>query len=155
MRGPVGACAILLLIPLVSYTIGSVGMLVLYVCAMSGVALLYAAQKFATRGCIPRSDDSLLCGRRPYAVQGRHVLITGGSMGIGLALALEAVERGASVVTLVARGIDNLLKAKDQCIQKATECGGAVIVQIIQQDIENDEEISVCLDKAAALEVNP
>lgn len=153
MRGPVGACAFLLLIPLVSYTIGPVGMFVLYVCAMAGVALLYAAQKFATRGCLPRLDDPLLRRRRPYAAEGRHVLITGGSMGIGLALALEAVQRGAAVVTLVARGMENLMKAKDHCIQKATECGAAVTIQIVQQDIENDDEIPKCLETAAALKV--
>lgn len=42
------------------------------------------------------------CGRRPFSLKGCHVLVTGGSSGIGKAVALEAVRRGASV-TLLAR----------------------------------------------------
>ena len=44
---------------------------------------------------------------------GRHVLITGGSKGIGLAVARRLVELGAGV-TLVARGADGLAAAADE-----------------------------------------
>ena len=40
--------------------------------------------------------------RKPFSLKGCHVLVTGGSSGIGKAVALEAVRRGASV-TLLAR----------------------------------------------------
>ena len=49
----------------------------------------------------------------PLNLQSRHVLITGGSKGIGKALALEATRRGANV-TIVARNKDTL---KDVCDQ--------------------------------------
>ena len=42
------------------------------------------------------------CSRRPFSLKGCHLLVTGGSSGIGKAIALEAVRRGASV-TLLAR----------------------------------------------------
>lgn len=42
------------------------------------------------------------CRRKPFSLKGCHVLVTGGSSGIGKAVALEAVRRGASV-TLLAR----------------------------------------------------
>jgi 3-dehydrosphinganine reductase len=44
---------------------------------------------------------------------GRHVLVTGGSKGIGLAVARRLVELGAGV-TLVARGADGLAAAADE-----------------------------------------
>jgi NAD(P)-dependent dehydrogenase (short-subunit alcohol dehydrogenase family) len=44
---------------------------------------------------------------------GRHVLITGGSMGIGLAVARALAQRGARL-TLVARGADALQAAADE-----------------------------------------
>lgn len=48
------------------------------------------------------------CSRRPFSLKGRHVLVTGGSSGIGKAVALEAARRGASV-TLLARNKARLL----------------------------------------------
>jgi 5,10-methylene-tetrahydrofolate dehydrogenase/methenyl tetrahydrofolate cyclohydrolase len=41
-------------------------------------------------------------------VQGRHILITGGSKGLGKALAIILAKAGAANVTLVARGSDSI-----------------------------------------------
>eukprot|EP00978_Attheya_sp_CCMP212_P017312 scaffold46075_cov45-Attheya_sp.AAC.2 len=46
----------------------------------------------------------------------QHVVITGGSRGIGLAIARECVQRGAVHVTLLARGIDGLEAAQTELL---------------------------------------
>lgn len=45
--------------------------------------------------------------------RGKHVLITGGSQGLGLALAKEVSKRGADV-TIVARSVSKLEKAVEE-----------------------------------------
>ena len=54
---------------------------------------------------------------------GRHVLITGGSSGIGLALARLAVQDGAAV-TLLARTLSRLEDAKQELMSKVGVHGG-------------------------------
>ncbi|KAH6927369.1 hypothetical protein HPB50_002330 [Hyalomma asiaticum] len=49
----------------------------------------------------------------------RHFVITGGSSGIGRALALAAVRRGANV-TLIARNLDRLEEAKLELLEEAS-----------------------------------
>ncbi|KAI8620203.1 hypothetical protein BC830DRAFT_1100353 [Chytriomyces sp. MP71] len=46
-------------------------------------------------------------------VRGKHLLITGGSKGLGKAIAAQLVEAGANV-TIVARGLDSLKKAASE-----------------------------------------
>ncbi len=46
--------------------------------------------------------------RRRQNLSGRHVLVTGGSSGIGRSLALLAAKQGAAVVTIVARNEERL-----------------------------------------------
>jgi len=41
-------------------------------------------------------------GKRPRSIVGRHVVVTGGSKGIGLCLAVECAMKGANV-TVIAR----------------------------------------------------
>lgn len=41
-------------------------------------------------------------GKRPKSIVGRHVVVTGGSKGIGLCLAVECAMKGANV-TVIAR----------------------------------------------------
>lgn len=54
---------------------------------------------------------SFFLSPKPFNLSGTHVLITGGSSGIGRALALEVVKRGASV-TLLARDEAKLVEVK-------------------------------------------
>lgn len=51
------------------------------------------------------------------SLAGRHVLITGGSSGIGLALAGEALRRGPARLTLIARNATRLAEARATLIE--------------------------------------
>ncbi|KAI9912063.1 hypothetical protein PsorP6_008911 [Peronosclerospora sorghi] len=57
-----------------------------------------------------------------FKVEGKHVFITGGSSGLGLALAKKYAEQGAKV-SIVARGLEKLEQAKSeiQDVGKTTE----------------------------------
>ncbi|PNY79689.1 SDR family NAD(P)-dependent oxidoreductase [Deinococcus koreensis] len=68
----------------------------------------------------------------PFDLEGRSVLITGGSRGLGLALAREVLERGANV-TLVARSGPDLQRARGLL-------GGGVRVQTITADLTQPGE---------------
>ena len=59
-----------------------------------------------------------LLPRKRLKTQGKHVLITGGSAGIGLALAAELVARKANV-TLVARTKSRLESAQAELLKQA------------------------------------
>ncbi len=52
---------------------------------------------------------------------GEHVIVTGGSSGIGLALAEEFAARGA-VVSLLARGAGRLSSAADALRRQGSRC---------------------------------
>ncbi|VDM27433.1 unnamed protein product [Hydatigera taeniaeformis] len=57
------------------------------------------------------------CRPQEVSIVGCHVLITGGSSGIGLALAGEALRRGPARLTLVARDVNRLEKARATLIE--------------------------------------
>ncbi|VDN27639.1 unnamed protein product [Dibothriocephalus latus] len=82
---------------------------------------------------------------RPHCVdiRNRHVLITGGSSGIGLALAREAAKRGA-YVTIVARNKTRLSKAKEELSEFADD---ASKISTLSMDLCGPfEEIKKCLE---------
>ncbi|VEU41197.1 unnamed protein product [Pseudo-nitzschia multistriata] len=54
-----------------------------------------------------------------------HVVITGGSSGIGLSIARECIERGARVVTLLARNPEKLAAAKKELEALSSAVSGA------------------------------
>jgi len=58
----------------------------------------------------------------PIALSGKHVIITGGSSGIGLSLAVKLVKKGCSV-TLFARDEKKLKSAVDQLEKNRTNMG--------------------------------
>ncbi|KAL8427513.1 hypothetical protein Efla_000550 [Eimeria flavescens] len=142
--------ATLILLPLAAYATGLIGLIALYFVAMGGLALLYAAQVFLTR------QASLPLARggppgAPYSLEGKHVLVTGGSKGLGLALAMEAVRRGPSLVSLVARDRGALEEAQKACLKRADKLKLAVTVQIICADLLDQKAAIDCLEQAAAL----
>lgn len=146
-------CATLILVPLFAYAIGLLGIIVLYFVIVGGIALLYAAQLFLTRSAsLPRPQGGN--PGAPYSLNGRHVLVTGGSKGIGHALAVEAVKRGAAIITLVARDAAVLQAAQRTCLERADELGVPTLVQTISADLTDPKTAVDCLDQAAALRVS-
>ncbi|GAB4817499.1 hypothetical protein N2152v2_004545 [Parachlorella kessleri] len=78
---------------------------------------------------------------------GKHVLITGGSKGIGLALAEEFVRRG-SHVTVVARKQVDLVDALQMLTGLSETLGLSCKLQALSADTSNPEQITEALRKA-------
>ncbi|KAH9313283.1 hypothetical protein KI387_028318, partial [Taxus chinensis] len=79
------------------------------------------------------------------SLQCKHVLITGGSSGIGLEIAKEAVSQGA-YVTLVARDSSKLRKACEEIVREE-QCGKDVI-NLKVADVSDHEAISEAVQGA-------
>jgi len=73
---------------------------------------------------------------KSYDLRGKHVLITGGSKGIGYSMALLAVESGANL-TIIARDSDALQKAKMNLLKKCSN-GGQQKVITFSIDVASD-----------------
>lgn len=74
--------------------------------------------------------------RRREEIAGRHVLITGGSEGIGLELAKICVQRGAKV-TLLARSVAKLTAAKAELLSLAPVAS----VSFVSADVADDAAV--------------
>mmetsp|Transcript_11380 Transcript_11380/g.32779 ORF Transcript_11380/g.32779 Transcript_11380/m.32779 type:complete len:380 (-) Transcript_11380:346-1485(-) len=71
-----------------------------------------------------------------------HVVITGGSSGIGLSIAKECVERGARVVTLLARNPTKLERARQELEAHAKTSGKASThVRVVAVDVSDQPGI--------------
>lgn len=80
-------------------------------------------------------------------VKGRHVFITGGSSGIGLALALRAAAEGARV-SILARSAARLNEARD-AIRLAT----GVDVAIFSADVRDAEAVARAVEAAGPIDL--
>ncbi|KAK1426025.1 hypothetical protein QVD17_14692 [Tagetes erecta] len=80
-------------------------------------------------------------------INSRHVFITGGSSGIGLALARQAAAEGAHV-TILARNLHNLEEAKTY-IQRAT----GVDVDIVSADVCDFDAVKVAVESVDPIDV--
>ena len=80
-------------------------------------------------------------------LKGEHVLITGGSQGIGFACAQAFVAQGARV-TLVARNTETLAKARDQLI---SEGASADQVHTVAADLRDANAALQALDQAESV----
>lgn len=67
----------------------------------------------------------------------KAVIITGGSKGIGLAIAKVFARQTQRSIVLIARNKDELAEAKEVCLQE-----GASKVDIVSADITNPDEVS-------------
>ncbi|XP_074644566.1 3-ketodihydrosphingosine reductase-like isoform X1 [Tubulanus polymorphus] len=81
---------------------------------------------------------SPLLGPKQLNLLGSHVLITGGSSGIGKAIAIETVKRGACV-TIFARKMDLLLAAKKEVEQHISDSSKQKVL-IYSVDVASDFE---------------
>jgi len=73
------------------------------------------------------------------SLEGAHVLITGGSSGIGKALAIEAIQSGANV-TILARN-QTLLNGAKQDIAKYIKQGSQQELLTVSADLTGDHEV--------------
>ncbi|BBH05759.1 3-dehydrosphinganine reductase TSC10B [Prunus dulcis] len=80
-------------------------------------------------------------------IKNRHVFITGGSSGIGLALAHQAASEGARV-SILARSIDKLEEAK-KYIQLST----GIDVSIFSADVRDYDAVSKAVEEADPIDV--
>lgn len=92
-----------------------------------------------------RSSPPQACGAAklpamPSKYAGAHVLITGGSEGIGLALAKDFVRAGSNV-TLVARTLSKLEAAKAELQKVARECRSDCKVLTLTADVSSLAEV--------------
>jgi 3-dehydrosphinganine reductase len=74
-------------------------------------------------------------------LRGTHCLITGGSTGIGFALAEELVKRSASV-TLVARTKSKLVESQAKLLKLVEQLGTRSRVEILVADVTNYPQVS-------------
>ncbi|GMY27450.1 3-dehydrosphinganine reductase TSC10A-like isoform X2 [Fagus crenata] len=80
-------------------------------------------------------------------IKGRHVFITGGSSGIGLALAHQAASDGARV-SILARSISKLEEAK-QAIRLST----GIDVAVFAADVRDYDAVSKAINEAEPIDV--
>lgn len=81
----------------------------------------------------------ILFWRPRFKVEGKTVFITGGSTGIGKALAIEAIKRGAKVVYIVARNQNVLDEAQEEIQSHAIHSNQRVIT--ISCDVSDLEQV--------------
>ncbi|KAM9666414.1 LOW QUALITY PROTEIN: 3-ketodihydrosphingosine reductase-like [Trichechus inunguis] len=76
---------------------------------------------------------SPLISPKPLAVPGAHVVVTGGSSGIGKCIAIECYRQG-EFITLVARNEDKLLQAKKETEKQSVDGKQVVLSVDVSQD---------------------
>lgn len=82
---------------------------------------------------------SALFGKK-LQLQGKHCIVTGGSAGIGYALAEELVRRKAHV-TLVARTQSKLDEAKEKLCKLAQSTGSGSKIDVKAADVTNYAQV--------------
>jgi NAD(P)-dependent dehydrogenase (short-subunit alcohol dehydrogenase family) len=76
------------------------------------------------------------------SVEGKVILVTGASRGIGLATALEFANSGASGVTITSRKPDNIEAARDEMIAAGVDAG-KVLALAARADSEEDAAMAM------------
>ncbi|CAI8016895.1 3-ketodihydrosphingosine reductase [Geodia barretti] len=89
----------------------------------------------------------LLSLRNQYNLAGKHVLITGGSSGIGKAVAKEALLRGAEVVTILARNEEKLEATKSELERlitpKLDQRVNTISADVCSEELQEELEIGL------------
>eukprot|EP00033_Pygsuia_biforma_P000550 GCRY01000647.1.p1 GENE.GCRY01000647.1~~GCRY01000647.1.p1 ORF type:complete len:344 (-),score=62.59 GCRY01000647.1:336-1367(-) len=82
---------------------------------------------------------------KKMSMEGKHVIITGGSSGIGLATAKALVRKGANV-TLIARNEKKLKEAQEEVLKCRT---GSVFCEILSLDVSDGDKTNTALTELA------
>ncbi|KAM9234283.1 LOW QUALITY PROTEIN: 3-ketodihydrosphingosine reductase-like [Dugong dugon] len=83
---------------------------------------------------------SPLISPKPLALPGAHVVVTGGSSGIGMCIAIECYKQRA-FITLVARNEDKLLPAKKEIEKQSVNDKQVVLSVDVSQDYNQAENV--------------
>ncbi len=72
----------------------------------------------------------------------KHAVITGGSSGIGLAMAKQLIARKCKVVTLLARNVKKLNDAQKELKQYASSIDSPTTINVVSVDVSDAEKIA-------------
>src|SRR5947209_11412580 len=111
--------------------------------AAGGVVLGVAAAAVAATNLIQR--------RRSFSLQGKTVFITGGSRGLGLAMAEEFARRGAKIA-ICARDSEELVRAR-QCIERETGTTVATFVCDVSDRSQVENTVREVRNQLGAIDV--
>lgn len=84
----------------------------------------------------------------------KHAVITGGSSGIGLAIAKDLVQRQCAKVTLIARNEKKLVEAKNFLTEHASSVKSPSLIEVVPVDVSDAKKISDVAAKICSFEVN-
>jgi 3-dehydrosphinganine reductase len=84
-----------------------------------------------------------------------HAIVTGGSSGIGLAIALELVQRNCKHVSIIARGKEKLNEAKEELEQCAKSIGSCTSVSVHSVNVGNFEAVKEMAEEICNDQVPP
>lgn len=112
----------------------------LWVCGLSALALF--ASKYKKASLVPMAAGGLLLIKKTAfkSLRGHSVVITGGSRGLGLAIADELVQEYSNV-TLLARDYAELARASD--VLEQHQKGS---IHIIECDVTNPDELKTAFE---------
>ncbi len=88
-----------------------------------------------------------------FPIQGKAFIVTGGSLGLGRAIAVELAQRGAARILLVARGAGPLAEAKDIVSRAATN--STARVETFVADLTDATAAASAVKAAAAADDSP
>lgn len=88
-------------------------------------------------------------GRVRVPVKGRHVFVTGGSSGIGLAIAKRAAAEGAAKVSILARSLRKLEEAQQEIIRET----GCANVAVYSADVRDEQAVRRAVEAAGPIDV--
>lgn len=95
--------------------------------------------------------SALLRNRRRFSLAGKVVFITGGSRGLGLAMAEEFARRGAKVA-ICARDADELVRAR-QCIERETQTSVSTFVCDVSNRAQVENTVREVQDQLGTIDV--
>lgn len=84
---------------------------------------------------------------RPLKLFQKHILITGGSSGLGRELAKECFFKGAKV-TLIARNKSTLIDTAKKICRGVDNTGQGECIQVFDVDINNPDKLESVIDRA-------